>query len=371
MEGSENHDPLDQGSVLWITGRQTPLGVIDDTFAQVKNPHYVVRYNLESEIPDGVHEGTLISFIAEFAKHVLNSKDLYKKGSDASGMNDEEVFNETEFSDDEQEAEYNRMQKLAKRGQSSRNSDRMKNNRRHVPLKDGSVPKRQIVAHGHGPPIPSSGQGFFGVGRGHSSPLPGTGQGFSGVGRGHSSPLPPLLALPHRPSGFPTNSVSCNPENTQNFHQQSMQGIPFQQQFNPSQRFPPPTVYPGGQPNMYAEPMHAQQPMNQNQWTHFPQFQAPTCFQPGNISGNLGGPPHQFNPPTNFHSPPIAGNQGGPPLQFNPPANIQSPPISANQNPPQHNQQFNPGAYDGRQRTFAGRRRRPSHRGGKGWRPAR
>ncbi|XP_058773882.1 uncharacterized protein LOC131648109 [Vicia villosa] len=411
VEGSENHDPLDQGSVLWITGRQTPLGVIDDTFAQVKNPHYVVRYNLESEIPEGVHEGTLISFVAEFAKHVLNSKDLYKKGSDASGMFDEEVFNETEFSDDEKEAEYNRMQKQAKRGQSSRNSDRMKNDRQHEPLNDGSIPKRQIVAHGHGPPIPSSGQGFFGVGRGHSSPLPGTGQGFSGVGRGHSSPLPgtgqgfsgvgrgrssplpPLLALPHRPSGFPTNSVSWNPENTQNFHQQPMQGIPFQQQFNPSQRFPPPTVYPGGQPNMYAEPMHAQQPMNQNQWTHFPQFQAPTCFQPSNISGNLGGPPHQFNPPTNFHSPPIAGSQGGPghqfsppanfqsppilgyqggpPLQFNPPANIQSPPISANQNPPQLNQQFNPGAYDGRQRTFASRRRRPSHRGGKGWRPSR
>ncbi|CAI8592640.1 unnamed protein product [Vicia faba] len=409
VEGSEKHDPLDQGSVLWITGRQTPLGVIDDTFAQVKNPHYIVRYNSEDEIPEGVHEGTLISFVAEFAEHVLNSKDLYKKGSDASGMYDEEVSDETEFSDDGQEAEYYRIQKQSKRGQSSQNSDRMKNDRQHLPLNDGSIPKRQMVAHGHGPPVPSSGQGFFGVGRGHSSPIPGTGQGFSGVGHGHSSPLPPLLALPHQPpvshnwsSGFLTNNVAWYPENTQNFHQQPMKGIPFQQQpmkgipfqqqFNPSHRFPPPTVYPGGQPNMYAEPMHAQGPMNQNQRTHFPQFQAPTYFQPANISGNLGGHPHQFNPPTYFHSPPIAGNQGGPqhqvslpanfqsppisgyqggpPLQFNPPANFQSSPISANQNPPQFNQQFNPGAYDGRERTFAGHRRRPSHRGGKGWRPA-
>ncbi|CAL5200431.1 unnamed protein product [Lathyrus oleraceus] len=434
VEGSENHESLDQGSILWITGRQTPLGVIDDTFAQVKNPHYVVRYNSEDEIPEGVHEGTLISFVPEFAKHVLNFKDLYKKGSDASGINDEELSNETDFSDDEQEAEYMRIQGQAKRGQSSQSSDWMKNDRQHVPLNDGSIPKRLMVAHGHGLPIPSSGQGFFGVGHGHFPPLPGTGQGFSGVGRGHSSPLLPQPALPpHAPvsinlsSGFPTNSVAWYQENTQNSHLQPMQGIPSQQQFNPSHRFPPPTVYPGGQPNMYAEPIHAQGLMNQNQWTHFPQFQAPTCFQPVNISGIQGGPPQQFNPPTYFqslpipgyqsgpphqfnpggplggplqafnplpyfHSPPIPGNQGGPqhqfsrpanfqsppipgyqsglPHQFNPPTNFQSPPILANPHPPQFHYQFNPGASDDRERTFAARRR-PSHRGGKGWRPAR
>ncbi|CAK8536465.1 unnamed protein product [Lathyrus sativus] len=429
VEGSENHDPLDQGSVLWMTGKQTPLGVIDDTFAQVKSPHYVVRYNSEDEIPEGVHEGTLISFVAEFAKHVLDSKELYKKGSDASGMNDEEVSNETEFSDDNetefsddvQEAEHMRIQRQAKRGQSSQNSDWLNNDRQQVPLNDGSIPKRLMVAHGYSPPIPSSRQGFFGVGHAHSSPLPGTGQGFSGVSRGHSSPLLPQQAMPphspmspNLPSGVPTNSVAWSQENTQISHQQPMQGIPSQQQFNPSHRFPPPTVYPGGQPNMYAKPMHAQGLMNQNQWTHFPQFQAPTYFQPVNNSGILGAPPHQFNPPTYFQtlpvagnlggplhpfnpvayfpSPPIAGNQGGPPHQFcppaniqsppissyqsslshqfNPPTNFQSPPISANQHPPQFHYQFNPGASDGRERTFAARRR-PSHRGGKGWRPAR
>ncbi|KAJ4973156.1 hypothetical protein NE237_006330 [Protea cynaroides] len=57
-----------------------------------------------------------MSFVEDFANHVLNEKNLYKKGYDASDENDEEECDEFEFSDDEKEAEYRRMQKTAKRG---------------------------------------------------------------------------------------------------------------------------------------------------------------------------------------------------------------------------------------------------------------
>jgi H/ACA ribonucleoprotein complex non-core subunit NAF1 len=410
----EKHDPLNEGSILWITERQTPLGFIDEVFGPVKNPYYVVRYNFEKEVPEGIHEGTLISFVAEFVNHVLNNKDLYKKGCDASGQYDEEVVSdEAEFSDDEKEAEYKRRQRQNKRGRNNQNTVRMENNRKQVPLKDGSIPTMSVapagpsVAHGHCPPIPANGQGFIDVAHGHSSPLPCTRQSFFGATNVN-------LPFPHNmftagvwPNGgtlLPQQSAMC-PENTQisqqlpmqgiPFQQQlPMQGIPFQQQFNPSQRFPPPTTYPGGQPNMYADPMQAQGPVNQNQWSPFPQFQAPINFNPNHISGhqggpwlqfnqpaninpnhiagNQGGPSLQFNQPANFHSNHISGNQSGPPHQFSPPSNFHSGSISGNQHPPQFHHQFNPGAYDGPGRAFsAGRGRRPFHRGGRGWQPAR
>ncbi|KAK2651024.1 hypothetical protein Ddye_018513 [Dipteronia dyeriana] len=83
VEGVEKHNPLNEGSVLWITESRSPLGLIDEVFGPVKNPYYMVRYNLDSEVPTGIHVGTSISFVQEFANHVLNDKNLYKKGYDA------------------------------------------------------------------------------------------------------------------------------------------------------------------------------------------------------------------------------------------------------------------------------------------------
>ncbi|XP_031473810.1 H/ACA ribonucleoprotein complex non-core subunit NAF1 [Nymphaea colorata] len=116
VEGSEKHNPLTEGSILWITEKRLPLGLVDEIFGPVKNPYYVVRYNTDKEVPPGVQEGTAVSFVPEFADHVLNNKDIYKKGYDASGENDEEIVDELEFSDDEKEAEYRKsQQRKAKR----------------------------------------------------------------------------------------------------------------------------------------------------------------------------------------------------------------------------------------------------------------
>ncbi|XP_019159134.1 PREDICTED: H/ACA ribonucleoprotein complex non-core subunit NAF1 [Ipomoea nil] len=118
VEGVEKHNPLNEGSILWITESRSPLGIVDEIFGPVKNPYYIVRYNSENDVPVGIQQGTSISFVQEFANHVLNDKNIYKKGYDASGENDEELSEEAEFSDDEKEAEYRRLMKMKKRGTS-------------------------------------------------------------------------------------------------------------------------------------------------------------------------------------------------------------------------------------------------------------
>lgn len=114
--GMEEHTPLAEGSILWITERRTPLGLVDEIFGQVECPLYSVRFNSESEVPEGVSEGTPVSYVADYAQHILNIKELQKKGYDASGDNDEEISEELEFSDDEKEAQYRKTQKMEKRG---------------------------------------------------------------------------------------------------------------------------------------------------------------------------------------------------------------------------------------------------------------
>ncbi|KAG8068137.1 hypothetical protein GUJ93_ZPchr0005g15343 [Zizania palustris] len=114
VEGSVQHSPLDEGSIIWITESRTPLGIVDELFGPVKNPYYLVRYNSAEEVPAGISAGTAVSFVAEFADHILNMKDLYAKGYDASGENEEDQT-DTEFSDDEKEAEYKKSLRLAKR----------------------------------------------------------------------------------------------------------------------------------------------------------------------------------------------------------------------------------------------------------------
>ncbi|PIA55038.1 hypothetical protein AQUCO_00800048v1 [Aquilegia coerulea] len=131
VEGVEKHNPLNEGSILWITETRSPLGLVDEIFGPVKNPFYIVRYNYDQEVPAGICHGMPVSFVADFAEHVINDKNLYKKGYDASGENDEEISEEVEFSDDEKEAEYRRAQKMANKSA----NDRKRGNREPVARK--------------------------------------------------------------------------------------------------------------------------------------------------------------------------------------------------------------------------------------------
>ncbi|KAK7846445.1 h/aca ribonucleoprotein complex non-core subunit naf1 [Quercus suber] len=261
VEGVEKHNPISEGSILWVTESRSPLGFVDEIFGPVKNPYYKIRYNSESEVPSEIHEGSLISFVPEFANHVLNDKSLYQKGYDASGANDEEMSDEAEFSDDEKEAEYKRMQKMTKRGTQDENFGNRKNNRRKVRNKDGpwkntqpspqNLPSNQsqhnfspsAAFFDRGSSSSSIGQGF-GIGNGFIPPFPPTAQtiGFNtpsnGVWANGMAYQPPQGAV--FPNGFPCNGM---PWFSQNPHQHPCQmpmpnRMPFQQHFDPSQTHP-------------------------------------------------------------------------------------------------------------------------------------
>lgn len=286
VEGVEKHNPLNEGSILWITESRSPLGLVDEIFGPVKNPYYVVRYNSESEIPAGVNVGSLISFVQEFANHVLNDKNLYKKGYDASGENDEELSDYAEFSDDEKEAEYRRKLKMEKRGMNDQIPSSKKNNRKKVKNKDGawrngrhSVPQMDGVGqlslnqnHNHVSSVLTS------LDHGNSSTTSG-GQGFVG-GTGLVPQLQPIVQntsfatltngvwtngipsqQPQRaffPNGFPTNGLPWPSQNYQQHpYQPMMNSGLFMQQFDPSQISPPNVILPGAHSNFFAGPAYA------------------------------------------------------------------------------------------------------------------
>ncbi|XP_057784905.1 H/ACA ribonucleoprotein complex non-core subunit NAF1 [Salvia miltiorrhiza] len=209
VEGVEKHNPLNEGSILWITESRSPLGIIDEIFGPVKNPYYIVRYNSEDEVPTGIQQGTLISFVAEFADHVLNNKNLYKKGYDASNENDEELSEDGEFSDDEKEAEYRRMLKMKKRGtndskpgnkrkekrqQKNQNGNRNWNNNRDSTAQ--TPPQDQRFAPRVGISVNQDN---------HHLGSSGSRQGFVG----DQGPVPPFQHRPQAPA-FPTPNGNWN-----------------------------------------------------------------------------------------------------------------------------------------------------------------
>ncbi|CAJ1978972.1 unnamed protein product [Sphenostylis stenocarpa] len=320
VEGVKKHDPLNEGSILWLTESRKPLGLIDEIFGPVKNPYYIVRYNSDSEVPAGINGGTLISFVPEFADHVLNNQDLYKKGYDASGANDEEVSDEMEFSDDEKEAEYKRMQRTTKRGVNDQNHGKKKNNRKKFSPKEHhaaptipAAPAAPLLTHGNCPPFPGTGQALLGGTATVQSFLPlNSAPNFAtnGIWTNGTFPQQPQTGL--LPNGFPTNGISWYPQNTQIRPQLPMPGIPFQQQLHANQGSLSTNMLTGMQPNMFAQYIYATGLVGQNQMPYgmgspFPQIQPPAQQgfpSPGfhserslNLHSNTtSGTPPQFHP---------------------------------------------------------------------------
>ncbi|KAJ0659845.1 putative H/ACA ribonucleoprotein complex, subunit Gar1/Naf1 [Helianthus annuus] len=254
VEGVEVHNPLSEGSILWITESRSPLGVVDEIFGPVKNPYYIVRYNSETEIPTGLEQGSLISFVPEFADHVLNNNNLYKKGYDASGENDEELSEELEFSDDEKEAEYKRMMKMAKRGSAGEKNGRMKKDKksknRGGNWKNDQQPSSSGPNHGptsgpnHGPNNgpnhgPNNGPNH-GPNNGPTS-RPTSGPYAFSQAPNIPSGVWPFGFSPIQPQnlGFPPNGL---PSNVPPFMQQNFIQQPFQ---NPQFNTPPGQMFPG------------------------------------------------------------------------------------------------------------------------------
>ncbi|XVE66234.1 hypothetical protein DITRI_Ditri08aG0064100 [Diplodiscus trichospermus] len=283
VEGREQHNPLNEGSVLWITIDRSPLGLVDEIFGPVKNPYYVVRYNSESEVPAGIYEGSSISFVPEFANHVLNDKKLHKKGYDASGENDEELSDDVEFSDDEKEAEYKRMQKMRQRALNQRVGNR-KSNKKKVKSRNwawrndrSSAQQTSTVV---GQQTSNQNQHNFSTVAASLGNLNCSSSVVEQNIVGGSGFIRPFSVMPQY-SGFISSSYGVwangvptqKPQNANKFSADGMQllsqnyeqqpiplptRMPYQlQQFDPSLSTLPNAVIPGGQSNLYAGPASA------------------------------------------------------------------------------------------------------------------
>ncbi|OMP02808.1 H/ACA ribonucleoprotein complex, subunit Gar1/Naf1 [Corchorus capsularis] len=286
VEGGEKHNPLNEGSILWITIDRSPLGLVDEIFGPVTNPYYVVRYNSEIEVPAGIHEGTSISFVPEFANHVLNDNNLYKKGYDASGENDEELSDYAEFSDDEKEAEYKKMLKMSKRGTNDQRGGNRKSNKKKVKSRDGAWKNggnsAQQTSTTVGQLAPDESEHDI-------STVSASLDSCSPIGRqsfvGGSNFVQPFSVMPQSSGIIPSsNGVWTNgmpgqePENpifpnrfpaegmtmlSQNYQQQPIplptpaMPIPYQQQQFFSCMNTLPGMLPGGQPNLFSGPAYA------------------------------------------------------------------------------------------------------------------
>ncbi|KAK1818660.1 hypothetical protein LTR12_006972 [Friedmanniomyces endolithicus] len=108
---------LESGSVLCTTER-TVFGVVAETLGRVQEPMYSVAFNSAQEIKDAsLEQGVKVYYVDAHSTFVFTQPLKNMKWTDASNIHDEEVGDEEmEFSDDEAEAEYKRMKKLAKKG---------------------------------------------------------------------------------------------------------------------------------------------------------------------------------------------------------------------------------------------------------------
>ncbi|XP_066366755.1 LOW QUALITY PROTEIN: uncharacterized protein [Miscanthus floridulus] len=278
VEGSVQHNPLNEGSILWITERRTPLGIVDELFGPVKNPYYLVRYNSEEEVPAGISARINVSFVAEFADHILNMKELYAKGYDESDpVDNDEEEDLPDFSDDEKEAEYKRSLCQAKR----------QTDRQHEPMKTSRDRKRsQSRGSGIRKPVPprnldTSTPGHQPRPHFHRSDM--APAGAENTARSLGPQNAPMFAPTMLPCG-PMNPSVPSPVPLAN----QMGGCfmnPAQQQFLPQQ---PNMVWPGGfpqppHPNMGVDGAALAANIMQNLLAGANQFQQQ--FQNPNFSG--------------------------------------------------------------------------------------
>lgn len=306
VEGLEKHDPLDEGSILWMTESRTPLGFIDEVFGPVRNPYYVVRYDSEDEVPRGIHEGALVSFVPQFSSLVLHKKDIYQKGYDASGVNDEEDADELEFSDDEKEAEHRRMQKLS----NDHKPRNRKANRKNVPMNE----ERAKLA------MPSLNQGKC--------------QTLVGIGHGHDgiNTIAPLFPFP-----FPFPPACLNPRMASSRVSQD-----FQHQLNSCQGSLSRNMFGGvPQPNVFGQPQYVPGLVGHNQM----------MFGSSSLSHSL-----QFQPPSGSGEQSILHNQ----MQFQGNHNLHPGTVPGNGH---FSGQFHPGSSGGRGRKI------PHSGSSRDWRP--
>jgi H/ACA ribonucleoprotein complex non-core subunit NAF1 len=79
VEGSVSHNPLNEGSIVWVTGTRSPLGLVAEVFGAVKSPYYIIRYNSDGDVPSGISVGTAVSFVPDLLIMCLTVTRIYTK----------------------------------------------------------------------------------------------------------------------------------------------------------------------------------------------------------------------------------------------------------------------------------------------------
>ncbi|KAJ9560985.1 hypothetical protein OSB04_006145 [Centaurea solstitialis] len=181
-------------------------------------------------LPVGVVLSSRQSLDEPFQKKKKNNN-LYKKGYDASGENDEELDNEIEFSDDEKEAEQKKMLKMSKRGSSEQKKGNAKKDKKLRNRKNNHQPSPNSQANEFAGRLPTNGPGVSPV-FSPGPPAPNLARP-SGVWP-NGFPSIQLQNMGFPPNGFPPNVPYMQP----NFNQQPFQNLglpnvaPFHPQFN-------------------------------------------------------------------------------------------------------------------------------------------
>lgn len=112
--GTAEYEVIDVDTVI-LTSERIVVGRVFDTFGPVLKPFYTVLFNSRGEISNlGLEVGLSVMTVRPLLKTCL-TKNLDKKGTDASNVYDEEVDeHEMEFSDDEKEQEFKLKKKIKK-----------------------------------------------------------------------------------------------------------------------------------------------------------------------------------------------------------------------------------------------------------------
>ncbi|OMJ14136.1 H/ACA ribonucleoprotein complex non-core subunit NAF1 [Smittium culicis] len=126
---TESKSALDYGSAI-VFDDFSVLGPVFDTFGPIKQPFYSILFKSTEEIdPNKIYVGRKV-FYVEPASNFINTFNLLSiKGSDASNAYDEEISDaEIEFSDDEDEAKFNKWLKERKQALKGGNNNNRNNN---------------------------------------------------------------------------------------------------------------------------------------------------------------------------------------------------------------------------------------------------
>ena len=112
---------LDLSTPIFLEGHPESFGVVEDVFGPVSKPFYLVR--ISDQVDKSILSGCSVFCASQLSSFVVPEK-IYTKGSDASGLWDEEPDEkDLEYSDDEEERVAKKKGKRGEKGEDENESE--------------------------------------------------------------------------------------------------------------------------------------------------------------------------------------------------------------------------------------------------------